>query len=71
MRYLLELTIRKDNPSELDFVSYDKIEGDSLTQVLSQLPLVIASYCKKNEDELTTTHNSYICSKCGEDDIPF
>jgi hypothetical protein len=63
MRYLLEITITKENVEEIGVPTYFKVEGKSLVELLSKLPLIIANHVKKTEDELRITLR--------DDDIPF
>jgi hypothetical protein len=70
MIYTIELTVKKDK-SEFGFTSYDKVEAESLLNALSQFQLVLARYAELEKQYIERHSTSYICSKCGEDDIPF
>lgn len=63
MRYLLEITITRDNTAEIGIPDYIKLEAKNLTQLLSQLPLAIATHVKKVEQDMRLILN--------DDDIPF
>lgn len=70
MKCVLELTIKKDGKGLVN-ATYDRIDGDSLLAVLSQLPLLLARIAEQEKEYIERHSTSYICSKYGEDDIPF
>jgi len=63
-KYELTLLV-KTKPGEFELASADKIEGDTLLEVLAQLPIVVATIQQKQIDKWKRH------AQWKDDDIPF